>query len=251
LDNIIRVGIVNYLNTRPLLYGIERSAVMEQIKLIQDYPARIAGKLLEESIDLGLVPVSVIPHLEESHIVTDYCIGCNGPVASVCLFSEVPLEEVDQVLLDYQSRTSVALTKVLLREYWQLSPELVDTRNEYQSRIKGTTAGLLIGDRALAQRKVSPYIYDLGEAWKNHTGLPFVFAAWVSNKKLPPHFISAFNQANRSGVNHIDEVIAANPSAVFDLKKYFTAHINYELDNEKREGLQLFFEKINSLAIII
>ncbi len=246
MEKNIRVGIVSYLNTRPLLYGIERSPIMEQIELIQDYPARIAAKLLDESIDVGLVPVAVIPRLKESHIITDYCIGCKGPVASVCLFSEVPLQEVEEVLLDYQSRTSVALTRLLLKEYWNLNPVLIDTRNEYQAQIKGTTAGLLIGDRALAQRTVSPYIYDLGEAWKNHTGLPFVFAAWVSNKKLSPSFVSLFNEANKLGVTHLADVIAANPSGDFDLQKYFTNHINYILDGEKKAGLKLFLQKIKN-----
>jgi chorismate dehydratase len=222
---------------------------MEQIELIQDYPARIAGKLLDGQIDLGLVPVSVIPRLKESHIISNYCIGCNGPVASVCLFSEVPLEEVDEILLDYQSRTSVALARLLLREYWKLSPKLMDTGSEYQSRIKGSTAGLLIGDRALAQRKVSPFIYDLGEAWKNHTGLPFVFAAWVSNKELRKDFISLFNEANAEGLRQIDNVIASNPASIFDLKKYYSAHINYVLDDEKRAGLNFFLEKIRNPAI--
>lgn len=244
MDYRIRVGIVSYLNTRPLLYGIERSPVIRQIELIQDYPARIATQLVEGSIDLGLVPVAVIPRMKQSHIITDYCIGCSGPVASVCLFSEVPLEEVKEVLLDYQSRTSVALAKVLLKEYWQLNPKLTDTRSEYQSQIRGTTAGLLIGDRALAQRKISPYIYDLGEAWQKHTGLPFAFACWIANKKLPVDFISAFNEANKWGVNHIENVIQENPSDVFDLHKYYSSHINYLLDEQKREGLALFLNKI-------
>ena len=244
MDNLIRVGIVSYLNTRPLLYGIEHSNVRRQIELIQDYPAKIAGKLLEGSIDIGLIPVAAIPSLLEKHIVTNYCIGCKGPVASVCLFCEVPLEEVEEVLLDYQSRTSVALAKLLLREYWKINPRLVDTRSEYQNRIKGTTAGLLIGDRALAQRKVSPYIYDLGEAWVNFTSLPFVFAAWVSNKKLPDQFVADFNEANKYGVDHMKEVIDANPSEVFDLRKYYSSHIDYLLDAEKKKGLALFLEKI-------
>lgn len=218
---------------------------MNQIELVQDYPARIATQLMDGSIDLGLVPVAVLPHLNESHIITDYCIGCNGSVASVCLFSEVPLEEVEEVLLDYQSRTSAALAKVLLKEYWQLHPSLVDTRNEYQSQIRGKTAGLLIGDRALAQRKVSPHIYDLGEAWKKHTGLSFVFAAWVSNKKLPEEFVTSFNEANKSGLLHLEEVIQENPSSLFDLKKYYTSHISYLLDEEKRRGLKMFLEKIH------
>ena len=244
MENLIRVGIVNYLNTRPLLYGIKHSAIMERIDLIQDYPSRIASMLLDGSIDLGLVPVTVIPRLREAHIITDYCIGCDGAVASVCIFSEQPLEKVEEILLDYQSRTSVALLRLLLEEHWKHTPTLIDTKEEYQSRIKGTTAGLLIGDRALAQRKISPYIYDLGEAWKDHTGLPFVFAAWVSNRQLPSSFIKGFNEANKSGLKHIDEVVGANASSVFDLKEYFTEHIDYLLDNEKNKGLKLFLEKV-------
>jgi len=241
---------VSYLNTRPLLYGIEHSPVLQSIDLLQDYPARIASQLLDGSIDMGLVPVAVIPRMKESYIVGDYCIGSNGAVASVCIFSEVPLEEAEEVLLDYQSRTSVTLAKLLLKEYWNLHPKLVDTGSEYQSQIRGKTAGLLIGDRALAQRKVSPYIYDLGEAWQKHTGLPFVFACWISNKKLPDEFVFAFNEANKWGLQHLEEVIQAYPSNVFDLHEYYSRHISYLLDKEKKKGLELFLEKIADVAVM-
>lgn len=251
MDYSIRTGIVSYLNTRPLLYGIEHSPVIKHIELIQDYPSRIASQLVDGSIDLGLVPVAAIPRMKKSHIITDYCIGCNGPVASVCIFSEVPIEEVNELLLDYQSRTSVSLAKLLLKEYWRLDPKLVDTRNEYQSLIRGKTAGLLIGDRALAQRKISPFIYDLGEAWLQHTGLPFVFACWISNKKLPDEFIASFDEANRWGVQHIEEVIKKNPSTIFDLKKYYSTHISYILDSKKKEGLNLFLEKIQEVPATV
>jgi chorismate dehydratase len=238
----IKIGIVNYLNTKPLLYGIQHSPVSEQIILIEDYPANIARLLMEGSIDAGLVPVAVIPHLNEYHIITDYCIGANGPVASVALFSQVPVENVQKVLLDYQSRTSVALAKILLKEYWKITPQITDTKSDYRSLIKGTTAGIVIGDRALEQRKVSEYVYDLGEAWKDFTGLPFVFAAWISNKPLREDFITAFNEANKMGVEHIEQVVAENPYPVFDLHQYYTRYISYELNAEKRKGLERFLQ---------
>jgi chorismate dehydratase len=238
----IKIGIVNYLNTKPLLYGIQHSPVSEQIILIEDYPANIARLLMEGSIDAGLVPVAVIPHLNEYHIITDYCIGANGPVASVALFSQVPVENVQKVLLDYQSRTSVALAKILLKEYWKITPQITDTKSDYRSLIKGTTAGIVIGDRALEQRKVSEYVYDLGEAWKDFTGLPFVFAAWISNKPLPEDFIAAFNAANKMGVEHIEQVVVENPYPVFDLHQYYTRYISYELNAEKRKGLERFLQ---------
>lgn len=220
---------------------------MDRIELVQDYPSNIAQLLLNGSIDVGLVPVAIIPHLKEAHIITNYCIGCDGPVASVCLFSEVPIHKATEVLLDYQSRTSVALARILLRDYWKVHPRLSDTKTDYRSLIKGTTAGLVIGDRALEQRKVSPYIYDLGEAWKAYTGLPFVFAAWISNRKLPEDFVAAFNKANRMGLENIEKVVSENPYPVFDLRNYYMKHINYLLDQGKRNGMDRFLEELTIL----
>lgn len=244
----IKVGIVNYLNTKPLLFGIEHSAVSDKIEWVMDYPAHIADLLTSGAIDLGLVPVATLPRLPEAHIVTDYCIGCNGPVASVALFSDVPLESANEVLLDYQSRSSVALTRILLREYWKLNIRLSGTSGDFGSRIKGNTAGLLIGDRALQRRAMSPYIFDLGEAWKNLTGLPFVFAAWVSNKVLDPSFIDDFNAANALGVAQIDKVVAETPCDYFNLGKYYRDHISYNLDANKRAGLDAFLERLATYA---
>lgn len=216
-----------------------------QIELVFDYPASIAKMLLTDEIDLGLVPVAVIPAMTEYHIVSDYCIGADGEVASVCLFSEVPLHRIERVILDYQSRTSVALAKILIREYWKIKPLLVPATADFSNSIRGTTAALVIGDRALEQRKISPYIYDLAEAWKHHTGLPFVFAAWISNKTLAGEFIQQFNAANRYGLDRINEVVAANAYPVFDLTQYFTRCIRYELDDEKRRGLALFVDMLS------
>jgi chorismate dehydratase len=236
------VGAVSYLNTKPLLYGIERAGIRKDIDLIIDYPASIASMLLNDEIDMGLVPVAIIPLMEEAHINGHFCIGSNGNVASVCLFSETPIEKIETVLLDYQSRTSVQLARVLLKEYWHVSPRFIDAGKDFREQIKGTTAGVVIGDRAFEQRRISPYVYDLAEGWKGLTGLPFVFAAWISNKRLDPAFIKAFDEANRQGILHIDEVVAENPYSLFDLHAYFTRHLDYRLDTPQRKGLEKFLE---------
>ena len=240
MDQKIRIGAVSYLNTKPLLYGIERSRVMNEIELIVDYPASIADMLLKDEIDMGLVPVAIIPKLSHSFINTDYCIGSDGPVASVCIFSDKPLETIDTVLLDYQSRTSVALAKILLKEHWKVTPKLVDAGKDFRDHIHGNTAGVVIGDRALQQRKHSPFVYDLGEAWKQFTGLPFVFAGWISNKPIDPGFIERFGQANKEGLLQIPNVVRDNPYPDFDLHAYFTKYLDYSLDDPKRKGLELF-----------
>ncbi|MDQ6888671.1 MAG: menaquinone biosynthesis protein, partial [Bacteroidota bacterium] len=192
----IRVGAVSYLNTKPLIYGFDQGKINEEAELIIDYPSNIASMLLADKIDVGLVPVAIIPELKEYHIISDYCIASDGDVASVCLFSDVPMENIEKILLDYQSRTSVELLKILVKEHWKIHPVFEETAAEYQQEITGTTAALVIGDRALEQRKKSTYIFDLGLEWKKFTGLPFVFAAWVSNKKFNEDFIKIFNEAN-------------------------------------------------------
>jgi chorismate dehydratase len=241
----IRVGTVNYLNTKPLEYGLKRPPVNDMVELTEDYPSRLADKLINDEIDLGLIPVAVLPQLPQYKIVGDYCIGTEGEVASVCLFSEVPVEEIKKVYLDYQSRSSVALLRWLMREYWGSNAEIVQAVDEnFRKEIKGTTGALVIGDRALEQRKISTFIYDLGSEWKKITGMPFVFAAWVSIKELPEEFIKAFNEANALGLEHLDEIIAANPFESYDLKKYYTLHISYKLDDNKRKSMNYFLELI-------
>jgi chorismate dehydratase len=244
----IRVGVVNYLNTKPLLYGLQKTPVSDLIELVENYPSRLAEMLMNDEIDLGLIPVAAIPQLKQYFIAGDYCIGTEIESASVCLFSEVPLNEIKKVYLDYQSRSSTALLKWLIKEYWNIHPEMVQaTNDDYRKEIKGSTAGLVIGDRAFEQRKISTFIYDLASEWRSITGLPFVFAAWISNKPLPESFIQKFNEANAIGLNHLDEIAEAQHFTLFDLKKYYSLHMSYKLDDRKKKGMELFLSYLATL----
>jgi len=245
LSKKIKVGIVSYLNTRPLIYGLKLPPIADEIELIEDTPSRLAELLVNNAIDIGLVPVAVIPQLKEYFISSDYCIGTETEVASVCLFSEVPLNEITKVYLDYQSLSSVALLKWLMKEYWNIDHGIIQTSDDdYRKKIGGTTAGLVIGDRAFEQRKISTFIYDLASEWRSITGLPFVFAAWISNRSLQGSFIQRFNEANAIGLSHIDEIVSAQNFDLFDLKKYYTLHLSYVLDERKRKGMELFLQVI-------
>lgn len=215
----------------------------DEIDLTMDYPSRIAGMLLTDEIDVGLVPISIIPEIKEYHILSDYCIGCNGETGSVGLFSDVPLPQIQRILLDYQSRTSVELLKLLVREYWKIDPIIEITSREYQHRITGSTAGLVIGDRAFEQRKISPHIFDLGLEWKKFTGMPFVFAVWLSNKKPEESFAESFNKATAAGLHNIDKIVSDNSYTLFDLKAYYTSYINYHLDESKKKAMHFFLQK--------
>ncbi len=199
------------------------------------------------AIDLGLVPVAAIPQLPNYFIDADYCIGAKAAVASVCLYSKVPLSAVENVLLDYQSETSVTLVRVLMKQYWKRDVNFVAGQPGYEQHITGTTAGVIIGDRALEYQHYFPYRYDLAEAWHEYTGLPFVFAAWVSTRPLPETFIEEFNEANAYGLQRIDEVVAENPFPFYDVHTYFTENISYELDESKRQGMHRFWDEMKFL----
>ena len=246
MDKKWRIGAVSYLNTRPLLLGMEQSPFQERIDLMKSYPAQIAQALLDDSIDIGLVPVAIMPLLKNPQVISKYVIGTEGEVASVALFSQVPMDQIEKVYLDYQSRTSVQLAKVLLAQYWNKEVEFLIATEGYINEISGTTAGVIIGDRALASLNHFEHVYDLGLAWKQYSGLPFVFAAWVANKPIPSEFMEAFDVANGYGLSHLEQVIAFIPAAeqVYDLHKYYTENISYELTSEKRKGLELFLEAI-------
>ena len=248
MDKRWRIGAVSYLNTRPLLLGIEQESFLNSIDLVKSYPANIAQDLLSGKIDIGLVPVAILPQLSNPHIVSNYVIGANGAVASVALFSEVPIDEIKSIYLDYQSRTSVQLLKILLSQFWKKEVEFISATEGYIAQISGTTAGVIIGDRALENLSKYPYVYDLSLAWKQHTGLPFVFAAWVANQPIPAAFMAAFDTANGYGLAHLDEVIALIPAQeqVYDLHKYYTENISYVYDEEMKQGLAAFLNFIKS-----
>lgn len=245
MEDKIRVGIINFLNTRPLLFGLERTPIQKKIELIEDVPAKLAEMLMNGSIDIGLVPVAIIPKLSQYFINGHYCIGAVGDVASVCLFSNVPLYKIETIILDYQSRSSVALCKWLIENYWHIKPNIVDAKEEsFINEIDGNVAGLIIGDRALQQREKFIYKYDLAGEWKAATGLPFVFAAWVSVKELPLDFIKEFDDANAYGLHRLDEVIAQSPTDIYDLQQYYAQDLSYNLDAEKRKGMKKFLALI-------
>jgi len=248
LEKKIRIGAVSYLNTRPLLYGLKEHPVAERIILREDYPARVASMLLNDEIDVGLVPVAILPRLPEYHLISDFCIGCDGPVASVALFSDEPVQALEEVILDYQSRTSAMLLKLLLRDHWRKVVRLRDAGSEdFRHEIRHHTGGLVIGDRAFEQARHSPVMYDLGEAWKDYTGLPFVFATWVSNKRIDDDFVRDFNIANGIGVGQLEKVASGYPDTGFDLFRYYRDNLSYAFDDRKRAAMQRFLSDIATL----
>lgn len=232
----IRVSAVSYTNSIPFVEGIKQSdEVLEQIDLTLDIPLDCAYKMIHNQADIGLIPVAAIPFVKNAQIISDYCIGSNGPVNSVFILSNKPIQAVDVLKLDPQSRTSNNLSKILLKYHWKVYPSFVGEEFEFSD------AKVLIGDRTFGVIDQYPFVYDLGLAWKEFTGLPFVFAAWVSSKELTADFVQTFNTALKAGVDMRAEIASElTPVRNFDLQDYLVNKLDYNLDSEKRKAIDLY-----------
>jgi chorismate dehydratase len=253
MSNKINVAAVSYLNTKPLLFGIEHSVLLDEINLFIDYPSAIAKMLLQGEVDVALVPVAVFPEIKNAKIISDFGIACDGAVNSVCIFSNRPIDEIKNLYLDYQSRTSVALAKWLCEDYWKINPAFHAAYPGYENRLNEEDAALIIGDRALLLKQNFHFAYDLGEAWKKFTGLPFIFAAWVANKTLPQHFIIQFNDAEKKGLQNLHTVIEEQQKLypAVDVKDYLTNKIKLQFNSEMKKGLQVFLDYLQHKTVIL
>ncbi len=237
--NKIRVSAVSYLNTKPFLYGLERSSLLQNMDLQLDIPSDCAAKLMDGRVDIGLIPVAVLPMLAFYEILSDYCIGANGEVNSVFLLSNLPLNKINTIQLDEHSKTSNLLTRVLASKHWKINPTFSYQKSE---------AKVLIGDRTFGITSSYDNVYDLAEEWKNWTGLPFVFAVWAANKNLPDEFKSSFNRALEDGIIRREELLKTlSDIPNFDKKDYLLNKISYDFTDDKRKALQFFLEKIKEL----
>jgi chorismate dehydratase len=247
MHSSVRISVVSYLNSSPFIYGLQRWLGKFPVNVQLDIPSICAEKLISGQADVGLIPVAVLKQIPGYHIISDYCIGAKGPVTSVLLLSEVPLEKIKTILLDYQSRTSVMLTRILATELWNINPEWENTSADYETSIHGSKAGVVIGDRALQLRGKFPFEYDLSEEWMKMTNLPFVFAVWVSRNKLPAEFISEFNSSLQQGFDNMAEVISGLDKVSLKkpvIEQYLLHHIDYKLDDEKIKAMNLFLDYI-------
>jgi chorismate dehydratase len=215
-----------------------------------DFPSACAEKLKSGKTDIGIVPVALLADLEKYFIVSDFCISTDRKMPSVLLSSQVPLKNIRKILLDNQSMTSVNLTKILIKNFWKISPEIVDAKAGYENEISETTAGVVIGDRALQLSHKFIYNYDLSDEWFQFTGMPFVFACWASIKEIDKNYISQFNKALRFGLENIPEV--AKEESVnkkyngIDVLKYLREDLNFNLNDTKRKAMDLYLEFLKS-----
>jgi chorismate dehydratase len=248
----IRISAVKYANTYPFIYGLIESGFEKKVILETDHPSDCAAKLLSGRVDIGLIPVAALPMLKKYYIISDYCIGANSNVRTVLLLSNSTFDKIRKIYLDYRSLSSVNLTKVLAKNSWKREFVWINTSKEFDfMNIGPDEAVVLIGDQCFEFENNFRFKIDLAREWKEYSGLPFVFACWTANKKLDNTFINEFNEALKLGVNNIDGVVEmfGNTGAITGktLKTYLIENIDFNFNEEKKAGLNLFLELMGKL----
>jgi chorismate dehydratase len=249
----IRVGAVSYLNTKPLIYDLPRLAPQAELKL--DYPSRLADALADGRLDVALIPSIEFFQDPAYTIVSDACIGCRGPVLSVKLYGRRPMNRVRSVALDEGSRTSAALTQVLLAERFGIRPRLEKLPLDRSYVDTESDAVLVIGDRAM-HGPTAPFeeVWDLGDEWVRWSGLPFVFAMWTARTGLDLAGVDvALEAARDAGERHLDE-IAAREAASLGLSEeaclgYLRDNLYFHLGPREWQGLALFHQLAQKLNL--
>ena len=250
----LRLGAVGYLNARPLTWALDRAPQRWDVRY--DVPSVCAALLQQGEIDLGLVPSIEDLQSPDSRFVPGIGIGARGPVASVALFTRVPVQSIRRIALDTSSRTSVTLIKVLTRHRYGIDPEFVPHEPDLDAMTRDHDAAVLIGDPALEADFVALGLQkiDLGEEWVAMTGLPFVFAAWTGRPgAVDADGVRALQEAQAEGVAATDEIAAeygrGDAAAIAKATAYLRDNVKYGLGPDEAAGLQLFLDYAADLGL--
>lgn len=240
----IKISVVSYLNALPFVAGLQDNRDDDKFTFSLDIPSVCAEKLICGEVDLGLIPVAKISDIKSPTILTDYCIGADGEVLSVLIVANQELDQLTNIILDSESRTSVELAKILVRDFWKKEIHWNEETSFDIMNLPKNYGAVIIGDRALKARKNYPYLYDLGAAWKAHTGLPFVFACWVANKFISVDTEKYLNKIFENGLAQREKILEEKVAKFngINIRNYFFEHIKYKLTGEAKKGLELFLE---------
>ena len=250
----LRLGAVSYLNTKPLVYGLD--AHPDRFDVRFDVPAKCAELLHEGRVDLGLIPA--IEYLRGRYaIVPDISIASDGDVATVAVFTRKPIAGIETLALDLSSRTSVALTRILCAKKWKIEPRFTPAEPDLEAMLRRTDAALVIGDPAFEIDPVKHNVtkIDLGAEWKELTSLPFVYAMWVGRPDAAtPAQCRALQQARDAGVAHLPEIAteAGHGNAVLEQRalSYLRDNLKYGLGPTEQAGLRRFYELAAEIGVV-
>lgn len=248
-----RISASSYLNTAPLVWSFLYGQNHGKVEMILDNaPARSAELLSQNRVDAALVPVFAYQSIDDVFLVPDVCVGAHDRVRSVCLATKgEDLRDTKTVALDVSSRTSVALTKIIFREFLGFEPEWRPAEPDIDSMLENSDCALLIGDPALRLSETNYRVFDLAQLWNSYTGLGFVFAMWMTRSERSP---IDFASARDEGLSHVDETIGNYLPEIElsrdEVRAYLTKNISYCVSDVMRQGMDLYFKLAHKHALI-
>jgi chorismate dehydratase len=250
----VRLGAVHYLNVRPLVYRLDRDP---HFALQFDAPSRCADLLQAGDIDLGMIPSIEFARAVDYRIVPGLAIGSRGPVASVAMFTKVPIDRIRTIAADTSSRTSVGLLRVLCARRFHIAPEFQPMAPDPATMLARADAALIIGDPALFldHEAMGVAKIDLGAEWGEMTGLPFVWAFWAGRRgAIDRDGIERLQRARDAGVGHTDEIgdayCAGDPPRMAVARKYLRDNMQYGLGEAERRALETYYGYAAELGLV-
>lgn len=240
----IRITAISYYNTLPFIYGLTHSGLLTGYELNLEVPSVSARKIISFEAEIGLIPVGALPGIVNYHVVSNLCIGADKDVKSVLLLANIDLKGLKIIYLDTDSLTSVNLVRILAEKYWKINPQW-KSLSELKGKLSPEDGMVLIGDKTFGLSEQYHFCYDLAGEWIKFTGLPFVFAVWISRQPLPEKFEKSFQAALAWGVTHREEsiIMAVNPHiSEKELISYLKNDISYNLDEQKEKGMEMFLK---------
>lgn len=251
----IRVGIVDYLNSKPPAWDFLCGRLDQRYEAVYRPPARVAEMLAAGEIDVGLIPTIEYQRIPGLRVLPSACVAARGAVRSVLLVSKVPFARIRRLALDHNSRTSVALVTILLKERYGAEPAAHSAAPRLEEMLRDADAALVIGDPALRIAAAGDGVLDLATAWREHTGLPFVFAFWAAHPHVvTPQLEADFGASLASGVAHLEEIADRTASQLDldrrDLIAYLRHNLSFELAAEEIAGVEEFYRRAHRHGLI-
>ena len=248
----LRIGAVPYMNAKPLIYGLDQHP--NEIELVFEVPSLLPGMLNNDQIDVAIIPSIEYFRNGNYAIIPDISITSIGTVESVKIFSKIPIQNIRSAALDKNSLTSCALTKIILREQYHLSPQYTQWNKQYDIEGTDTDAVLIIGDNALKIIDNGYITLDLGQSWYEFTGLPFVYALWVVKRdRRIPGINNLLKTAKEAGLRSV-KTLAIAESQRLQLTherclNYLTNSIRYDFGKDEIKGFLTFYQYAISLGL--
>ena len=252
----LRVGIVNFLNSKPLAWGFLKGHHADLFAPSYHPPALVARLLGQGNLDIGLIPSIEVQRIPNLKVLPDLCVAAKHEVRSVLLVYRGPLSEIKRVALDQNSRTSVALLRILLREKYGLDPEYIHERPDPERMLSEADAALVIGDPALKVDREKYRITDLAAEWNELTGLPFVFAVWAVRPGVEiPDLPFYFKSSLRYGLSSLDTLVRESAAELgldsAEVRSYLTENLSFFMRREEIEGLEEFYRRAHANGLIL